>query len=73
MTDIPYEPDLDSETPLPEGVDTQDPAESTESDQEGIRHYPRYVYNPISLVGMALAIAALFAILLVFAVERAES
>ncbi len=72
MTDIPYESDLDSETPLPDSIDTLDPVEPTEPTepiQEGIHRYPRYVYNPISLVGMALAIAALFAILLVFAVD----
>ncbi len=69
MTDVPYEPDLDSETPLPEGAGTPDPAESTEPDQDRIRSYPKYVYNPISLVGLALAVAALFAILLVFAVD----
>ncbi len=34
-----------------------------------MRRYPRYVYNPISLIGAALAVAMLFAIILVFVVD----
>jgi hypothetical protein len=58
-------------TPLPtERPDTgpeTDPSEPPAEDAR--RRYPRYVYNPISLTGAALAVTMTFAIVLLFLID----
>jgi hypothetical protein len=39
------------------------------AEDDGRRRYPRYVYNPISLAGAALAVAMTFAIILLFLLD----
>ena len=47
--------------------------EIPEIEASDTRRFPRYVYNPISLSGAALAIAMFFAIVIVFIVDATQA
>ncbi len=68
----PHQNDKIPEATEIDDIDQSGPDIDEEIEELDSRRFPRYIYNPISLTGAALAIAMLFAIIIVFIVDASQ-
>ncbi|MFC1628816.1 NapC/NirT family cytochrome c [Gemmatimonadota bacterium] len=72
MSDHPDESELEDEILEDDMTDDIGQVAPDEDEELETKRFPRYVYNPISLTGAALAIAMLFAIIIIFIVDASQ-